>query len=94
MSYKLEFKKSALKEWHKLDESIKAQFKKRLAARLASPHVASARLSSMPDCYKIKLRDAGYRLVYEVDDKRLVIVVIAVGRRDHDLVYKLAQDRV
>jgi mRNA interferase RelE/StbE len=94
MSYKLEFKKSALKEWHKLDESIKAQLKKRLAARLSSPHVASARLSGMPDCYKIKLRDAGYRLVYEVDDKRLVVVVIAVGRRDHDLVYKLAQDRV
>jgi mRNA interferase RelE/StbE len=94
MSYKLEFKKSALKEWHKLDESIRAQFKKRLAGRIPSPHVASARLTGMPNCYKIKLRDAGYRLVYEVDDKRLVIVVIAVGRRDHDLVYKLAKDRV
>jgi mRNA interferase RelE/StbE len=94
MSYKLEFKKSALKEWHKLDESIKAQFKKRLAGRLASPHVVSARLSGMQDCYKIKLRDAGYRLVYEVDDKRQVVVVIAVGRRDHDLVYDLAQSRV
>ena len=94
MSYKLEFKKSALKEWHKLDASIKEQFKKRLAGRLTSPHVASARLSGMRDCYKIKLRDIGYRLVYEVDDKRLVVVVIAVGRRDHDLVYKLAQNRV
>jgi len=94
MSYKLEFKKSALKEWHKLDESIKAQFRKRLAARLTSPHVVSARLSGMPDCYKIKLKDVGYRLVYEVDDKRQVVVVIAVGRRDHDLVYNLAQGRL
>jgi len=94
MSYRLEFKKSAFKEWHKLDESIKAQFKKRLAVRLTSPHVASARLSGMPDCYKIKLRDAGYRLVYEVDDKRMIVVVVAVGRRDHDLVYNLAQSRV
>jgi len=94
MSYKLEFKKSALKEWHKLDESIKTQFKKRLAGRITSPHVVSARLSGMQDCYKIKLRDAGYRLVYEVDDKRHVVVVIAVGRRDHDLVYNVAQTRV
>lgn len=94
MSYKLEFKESALKEWHKLDEGIKAQFKKRLAGRLLSPHVTSARLSGMPGCYKIKLKDAGYRLVYQVDDKRVIIVVIAVGRRDHDLVYKLAQSRV
>lgn len=94
MSCKLEFKKSALKEWHKLDESIKAQFKKKLSGRLASPHAASSRLSGMRNCYKIKLRDAGYRLVYEVDDKRRVVVVIAVGRRDHDLVYVLAQSRV
>jgi len=59
MSYNLEFKESALKEWRKLDESIKEQFKKRLAGRLLSPHVASARLSGMQNCYKIKLRDAG-----------------------------------
>ncbi len=94
MSSKLEFKKSALKEGHKPDESIKAQFKKRLAGRLTLPRVASARLSGMQDCYKIKLRDIGCRLVYEVDDKRQVIVVIAVGRRDHDFVAYLAQGRV
>ncbi len=94
MSYSLEFKESALKEWRKLDESIKVQFKKRLAGRIISPHVASARLSGMQNCYKIKLRDAGYRLVYEVNDNRLVIIVIAVGRRDHDLVYKRAENRM
>ena len=32
-------------------------------------------------------------LVYQVFDNRLVIVVIAVGRRDHDLVYHLAHER-
>jgi mRNA interferase RelE/StbE len=76
------------------DSSIRAQFKKRLAARLAAPHVPSARLSGLPDCYKIKLRDAGYRLVYQVCDNRLVVVVIAVGKRDHDLVYNLTRGRV
>lgn len=94
MTYELEFKESALKEWRKLDSSIREQFKKRLAERLAEPHVSSARLSGMPECYKIKLRTAGYRLVYQVLDNRLVVMVIAVGRRDHDLVYRLARERV
>ncbi len=94
MSYDLEFKNSALKEWRKLDSSIREQFKKRLGARLEAPHVPSARLSGLPDCYKIKLRDAGYRLVYQVCDNRLVVVVIAVGKRDHDLVYNLTRGRV
>jgi mRNA interferase RelE/StbE len=94
MSYELEFKTSALKEWRKLDSPIREQFKKRLAERLEVPHVASAKLSGLPDCYKVKLRDVGYRLVYQVVDDLLLVVVIAVGRRDHDQVYRLARGRV
>ena len=94
MSYELEFKESALKEWHKLDNSIRELFKKRLAERLLVPRVESAKLSGMPDCYKIKLRDAGYRLVYQVNDNLVVIVVIAVGKRENNLVYRLAKERI
>ena len=43
-TYELEFDVGALKEWHKLDGSIRAQFKKQLAKRLLTPHVASAKL--------------------------------------------------
>ena len=43
--------------------------------------------------YKIKLKDVGYRLVYEVIDQRLVVMVVAVGRRDHDEVYLMASKR-
>lgn len=94
MSYELEFKESALKEWQKLDNSVRELFKKRLAERLLVPRVESARLSALPDCYKIKLRDAGYRLVYQVNDNLVIIVVIAVGKRENNLVYRLAKDRV
>ncbi len=93
-SYDLEFNVDALKEWRKLDGSIQAQFKKQLAKRLLDPHVPSARLrGDLQNTYKIKLRDAGYRLVYEVIEQRLVIVVMAVGRRDHDEVYRVASKR-
>ncbi len=62
MSYKQVFEPCALKEWHILSETVKAQFKKKLAYMLAAPRVKSARLSGLPDCYKIKLRSAGHRL--------------------------------
>ena len=75
MSYSLEFKESALKEWKKLDGATREQFKKKLAERLERPRVASAKLSGMVDCYKIKLKNAGYRLVYLVDDMRIVVII-------------------
>lgn len=94
MSYSLAFVESALKEWRKLAPPIRDQFKKKLIERLERPHVPSARLHNLPDCYKIKLRAIGYRLVYQVDDKIVVVTVIAVGRRDKGSIYGAARRRV
>jgi len=94
MSYKLRFKQDADKEWKKLDSSIKEQFRKKLIERLTEPRVESARLSGMKNCYKIKLRSAGYRLVYEVRDSEIVVSVVAVGKRDRNQVYKIAANRI
>lgn len=93
-TYELEFIEAALKEWHKLDGSIQQLFRKQLTKRLQAPHVPSARLHrDLQNTYKIKLRDVGYRLVYQVIDQQLVVLVIAVGRRDHDEVYLTASKR-
>lgn len=93
-TYELEFHELALKEWRKLDGSVQALFKKQLAKRLQAPHVPSARLQGgLKNTYKVKLRDVGYRLVYEVIDQQLVVLVIAVGRRDHEAVYLEAARR-
>ena len=93
MSFELEFLEEALAEWKRLDGSIREQFKKKLAQRLVAPRVSSAKLHGHPDRYKIKLRTIGYRLVYEVQDTRLVVLVVAVGRRDRNTVYKVAAQR-
>jgi mRNA interferase RelE/StbE len=82
-----------MKEWDKLGPTIRSQFGKKLKERLQSPRVPSARLSELPDCYKIKLRTAGYRLVYRIDDDRIVVIVVVVGNRDRKLVYKDAAGR-
>ena len=93
MIYKLAFLEEALREWHKLDPSLRSLFKKKLAGRIEMPRVPSAKLSGHPDRYKIKLRAAGYRLIYEVKDDQLLVLVIAVGRRERDAVYRLAERR-
>ena len=93
MSYELAFLEEALAEWHRLDGAIRTQLKKKLTERLQSPRVPAAKLSGHPDRYKIKLRSVGYRLVYEVRDQQLLMLVIAVGKRDRNAVYRAADER-
>ena len=93
MSFELALLEEALAEWHKLDGTIRTQLKKKLIERLQSPRVPSAKLSGHPDRYKIKLRTVGYRLVYEVRDQQVLVIVIAVGKRDRNAVYRAAQLR-
>lgn len=93
MTYKLKFLPSALKEWEKLDRPIKDQFKKKLHERLENPHVPAAQLHGYKNHYKIKLRSSGYRLVYEVIDNELYILVIVVGKREKGAVYNTMKKR-
>ena len=94
MTYDLVFKQDALKEWQKIDSIIRTQFKKKLIARLENPRVESSRLNGMKDCYKIKLRKAGYRLVYQVRDLEVIVSIVAVGKRERNAVYKIAAKRI
>ncbi|MBS7326526.1 MAG: type II toxin-antitoxin system RelE/ParE family toxin [Thiopseudomonas sp.] len=94
MTYKLRFLPAALKEWEKLGAPVRAQFKKKLAQRLENPRVAADKLSGYDSVYKIKLRSAGYWMVYEVVDNELFVYVIAVGKREKDKVYSSLKARL
>ncbi|OOV99328.1 type II toxin-antitoxin system RelE family toxin [Pseudomonas sp. MF4836] len=93
MTYKLEFLPSALKEWNKLGHTLREQFKKKLVERVQFPRVPGDALHGMPDCYKVKLKASGYRLVYQVIDERVVVSVVAVGKRERGTVYERAKKR-
>jgi mRNA interferase RelE/StbE len=95
MSYKygLKFLPTALKEWKKLDSTIQNQLKKKLKERLENPRVPASRLHGFENHYKIKLRASGYRLVYEIIDSEIIVLVVAVGKRDKNLVYQKANKR-
>jgi mRNA interferase RelE/StbE len=74
--------------------AVQSQFKKKLANILDNPHIKSAKLSGGNELYKIKLRQAGYRLVYEVNDTVITVTVISVGKRDRGKAYKAAMKRI
>ncbi|MCQ9120943.1 addiction module toxin RelE [Rodentibacter pneumotropicus] len=94
MIYTIEFIPSSEKEFRKLDLDLRKQFVEKLRERAENPRIESAKLRGMKDCYKIKLRSSGYRLVYQVIDERIVVKVIAVGKRDRNSVYEKAQSRL
>ncbi len=94
MTYSLEFDARALKEWRKLGDTVRQQLKKKLAEVLLNPRIEANRLHSLPDCYKIKLRSSGYRLVYQVLDHEVVVFVVAVERREREQAYRKAAERL
>lgn len=94
MIYELAFDPRALKEWQKLGETVKNQFRKKLSEVLSHPRVPSARLHDFPDCYKIKLKASGFRLVYQVKDAQVLILVIAIGKREKSAAYQKTDKRL
>jgi mRNA interferase RelE/StbE len=93
MIYELAFLDDALKEWRKLDNVTREQFKAKLTERLQNPKILIARLHGTKERYKIKLLNAGYRLVYQVKHQELLVLVVAVGKRERNEVYKIAKRR-
>ena len=93
MSYRLQFLPAALKEWRKLGAPVRDQLKKKLAERLDRPRVPKDALHGLPDHFKIKLRNVGYRLVYRVEDQTVTVTVVAVGKREGGSIYKSAAKR-
>lgn len=89
--YRLQFVPSAWAEWQALDGSVKETLKN----RLDNPHVPGGELhGALAGHYKIKLRKQGYRLVYGVQDDILMVMVMAVDKREDSAVYPSAMARI
>jgi mRNA interferase RelE/StbE len=94
---RLKIDRTAQKEFNKLDGAIRDRFKRKLRKLLDGSEKPSRNdaLAGFPSGYfKIKLRNAGYRLVYYYDEGELVILVIAIGKRDRNSVYEAARQRL
>jgi mRNA interferase RelE/StbE len=93
--YRLQFVPSAWDEWQALDGSDKEVLRKLLKKRLDNPHVPGGELhGALAGHYKIKLRKQGCRLVYGVQDNILIVMVMAVDKREDSAVYQSAMARL
>ena len=93
--YRLKFIPEALNEWNKLDGSIKEPLRKALRRRLEQPHLPGSELhGDLRHCYKIKLKKQGYRLIYSVEDDVLIVLVLAIDKREDLMAYRSAIERL
>jgi mRNA interferase RelE/StbE len=85
MPFDLAFHPEALREWQQLTAGIREQFKNQLAERLNEPRIPASKLRSSSNRYKIKLRAAGFWLVYEVQDHEVLFIDRPISAESHDL---------
>ena len=78
-SYRLTFKKSVTKDLRSIPKNDAARILKRIEALADDPRpVGSEKLSGLE---RFRLRQGVYRIVYEIKDAELVIIVVKVGHR-------------
>lgn len=95
MAYKIKVHDDFIAELAKLDTSVKQQLRKKLDKVVENPHIPKNRLGGeLHHCYKIKLKKAGIRLVYQVNDDQIYILLLTVGRRADNEVYQTAFTRL
>ena len=93
--YRLKFLPEAIEEWNTLDGNVKEVLRKALKKRLQQPRTPGAQLhGDQRNCYKIKLRKQGYRLVYSVEDDALVVLVLAIDKHEDMAAYRSTVERL
>ena len=95
MIYSIKVHDDFKKDLAKLSQPIKDQLYKKLQKVQENPHIPKNRLKGeLSSCYKIKLLKAGVRLVYQVSDDQVVILLVTVGKRADNEVYEEAKQRI
>ncbi len=78
--YAIELTPRAQKKLRKLDRDIRARLMKAIAALAENPFPPDAKkLTGAGKLWRIRVGD--YRVVYQVDGNRLIIVIVDVGHR-------------
>lgn len=77
--YKIEFKRSVFKDLRPIPKADVKRILKRIDALAADPRGPGSEKLSGQERYRV--RQGVYRIVYEIVDDRLVVIVVKVGHR-------------
>lgn len=79
--YAVELSKRAAKELHKLDRPVQARVLAALALLRDHPRPATVKaLVGRPGYLRVRVGD--YRIIYILDDGKLLVLVLTVGHRE------------
>jgi mRNA interferase RelE/StbE len=78
--YTIEFLKTAAQELTELPKDIQRQILKRIEGLKSDSRPAGAEQLKGPEKF-LRLRVGDYRVIYSVEGKRLVVLVIRIGHR-------------
>jgi mRNA interferase RelE/StbE len=80
LTYAPEFRPAALRELRKLDALVARRIRAAVEALRTVPRPHGVKpLAGRPGLLRIRVGD--YRIIYEVRDSELIVVIIAVGHR-------------
>ncbi len=79
MRYQVILPKSVQRELNRLSEEIKNRILARLSALEANPRPTDVKKLKGRDAWRIRVGD--YRVIYEIHDRVLQIIVITIGHR-------------
>ena len=80
MAYAVEFSPSAAREFRKLTPEVQRRLSPHIDSRAQDPRRSGAKkLMGREDLWRIRVGD--YRIVYEVRDRTLVVLVVRVAHR-------------
>ena len=80
MSYKIEFAKQAAKQFKALPRQEQQRLKIKINNLADDPRPSGVvKLSGEKDLYRI--RGGNYRIVYSIQDARLLILIVKIGHR-------------
>jgi mRNA interferase RelE/StbE len=80
VTYQIEITRDALKTLAKLDKPIRRRLQAAIDRLGDDPRPSGViALKGLPDYLRIRVGD--YRVIYRIEDGRLVVVVVAIGHR-------------
>lgn len=76
----------------RLDKHLREIIQRKIEKLQEEPYLGFPLRSHLLGCYKLKI--SKYRVIYKILHNRLIILVIAIGKREALAVYKIALKRL
>jgi len=79
MAYEIRFEKSAIKQLAKLPTDASQKIMEAIEGLADNPRLSGCKKLKGRDAYRIRIGD--YRVIYEIYDNQLLVIIIAIGNR-------------